>query len=392
MNEAQISRGMRDGVEIHKAALQTGFDTRLLPRQVLQVVRNGAVTSFTHGIPQGSTLSGVTFTQDLRMRRGLLGKAGIPQPKGATFSIGKKRAPIRRYARQIGFPVVLKPALGDSTIDVVRGIGSSKKLVRALNALLVPPDQRPGSTRAAYGITELRAPGRHKGRITVPPGYRVLVEEEIEGQYIRLLVLGGTIIHAVDLDSDPWGENHEELSLAQLPDEVHTTVAETVGSLPGLDVLAVDIVLRNGTDAKHDHRRHDDDGEVEVPSSATVVDVSERPWLEVQHRISPELSNRLAQEIVRFAAGAATLDAPRLGTMSVDIDFEGIVAPEEFVAALTNYAADQHFELSLDVRDRALGYVGGRLEATSHDIAGLAETVLEQGIEGQTAMKAEITQ
>src|SRR5690625_651478 len=110
---------MRDGVIVHSAALAAGLNTRLLSRQVLQVqTPEGETTAFTHGVPQSSTLAAVTYSQDLRMRRGLLGHAGIPQPRGATVAIGRERNAALRYAEEIGYPVVIKPALGDSTIDV----------------------------------------------------------------------------------------------------------------------------------------------------------------------------------------------------------------------------------------------------------------------------------
>lgn len=420
MSESLVSRGMRDGVEVHKAALQAGFNSRLLPRQVLQISRERSTTSFTHGIPQGSTLSGVTFTQDLRMRRGLLGKAGIPQPKGATFSIGKGRRPIRKYARKIGYPVVVKPALGDSTIDVERGVRGTKSLDRALNKLLVPPDQRPYSTRAAYGITELRAPGKYKGRLTVPPGYRVLVEEEVAGDYIRLLLLKGEFISAVRFNGDPWGEGLQVLSSSELSEPVRALALKTARALPGLELLSIDLVVRSESNSqssvrsRDSHHGQDQEAKADVvlendepgdedsqndyenqlrdEAEVLIVDVSERPWLEVQHKINPSLSNRLAQKIVHSAFETPAASTPRLGAMSVDLDFEGVVSPGEFIDAVKSYASNRKVDISLDIRNRALGYVGGRVVGTADEIVALAEIILDDGIDGQSAMKAEITQ
>lgn len=375
----EITRGMRDGVEIHKAALQAGLNTRLLPRQVLQVYgRGGVKTSFTHGIPQASTLSGVTFTQDLRMRRGLLGKAGISQPRGATFSIGKARPSIRRYAAKLGYPVVVKPALGDSTIDVMRGIRNQRDLNMALNALLTPPGEREGSTQAAYGITELRKPGWKNGRVTVPPGYRVLIEEELPGDYLRLLLIDQEVVSAVRCPQEPWATGCEEVPLSNLEPEVLATAESVITVLPGLSVLALDVVVL--PEADQDQKR------------VKVVDVSERPWLEVQHSISPDLSNKLAHKVLQHAVRPTKAEEPRMSTLSVDVDFEGVVSPKEFVTALSTYASQQELGLGLDIRNNALGYVGGRLEGTPQRIAELVEVVLDRGVDGQSAMKSEITQ
>lgn len=375
----EITRGMRDGVEVHKAALQAGLNTRLLPRQVLQVYgRGGVKTSFTHGIPQASTLSGVTFTQDLRMRRGLLGKAGIPQPRGATFSIGKARPSIRRYAEKLGYPVVVKPSLGDSTIDVMRGIRNRHELDSALNTLMTPPEEREDSTQAAYGITELRKPGWENGRVTVPPGYRVLVEEELRGDYLRLLIVDRKVVSVVRCSQDPWGAGNEGVPVNDLDPEVLAIAENVVTALPGLSLLSLDVVTLPEAD--------------EEGVRVKAVDVSERPWLEVQHRISPALSNKLAHRILQHGVKPAKAEEPRMSTLSVDVDFEGVVSPKEFVAALSAYASQQELGLGLDIRNNALGYVGGRLEGTPQRIAELVEVVLDRGVDGQSAMKAEITQ
>lgn len=376
MSENMLTRGLRDGAEVHKAALRSGLNTRLLPRQVLQVFNKQSATSFTHGIPQASTLAGVTFTQDLRMRRGLLGKAGVLQPRGATFSIGKKRNPIRKFARQLGYPVVIKPALGDSTIDVFRGIRSSKGLDRALNKLMVPPDKRPGSTKAAYGITELRAPGRYKGRPTVPPGYRVLVEEQLSGRYLRILVLGGCPINAIALGQDPWGDGTQSILLEELPKSVLETVEKVVTALPGLHVLNIDLVVSEGS------RRTDHSGAVRV------VDVSERPWLEVQHRLEPELCERLADQILQASIdlGDHSKAEPIQNSM---VHFKGIVAPDDFCRIVPIYATGRGVCTNLQVTSLAKGEVHGTMEGTSHAIAELLEILVDVGVDGQSAMQSE---
>lgn len=371
-----VTRGMRDGVEVHKAALACGFTTRLLPRQVLQVFTpEGARTAFTHGIPQGSSLSGVTFTQDLRMRRGLLGKAGVPQPRGATFSVGRSRGAALRYAETIGYPVVVKPALGDSTIDVTRGIQNQGQFAAAVDRLLTPPEDRPDSTQAAYGITELRKPGRKDGRVTVPPGYRFLVEEEVRGEYLRLLVIDGAVVDVLACPGGPWSGRATDASPRPgSRTALEQTAAAVVAALPGLAVLSIDVVLSAVFSAQ-----------------PVVVDVSERPWLDVQNRMRPARVAGLARDLLASGLSGTTLPPSRPDEFAeFHVMFEGVVAPGEFASLVTDHGAAHGATIDLKVADPARGHVAGTVRGTPATTAELVEIILNSGIHGQTAMKAEI--
>ena len=376
-----IDRGMRDGVAVHTAALAAGLSTRLLSRQVLQVYTpEGETTAFTHGIPQSSTLSAVTYSQDLRMRRGLLGHVGIPQPRGATFSIGRARDAAQRFAREIGYPVVIKPALGDSTIDVKRGVNNAEDLHQAFDELLTPVRYRPGHTEAAYGITELRKPGWRKGQETVPPGYRLLVEKEIAGRYLRVLVIDGEIASVVHCPDGPWGSGNTPFAdLADLKEPV-TNIVDAVGrAIPGLRVLTVDVVV--AADSPRNN----------VPDPVLVVEVSERPWLEVQHRIDPQLCDELGRRILALDLPDHRFDAPK-DRIETTVEFDGVIDPPAFVEVVSSHASSYGLTADLTVTDRALGRVGGSLSGAAHRVAEIVETLLDDGIDSQVAMKAKLIQ
>ena len=374
-----IDRGMRDGVAVHTAALAAGLSTRLLSRQVLQVYTpDGHTTAFTHGIPQSSTLAAVTYSQDLRMRRGLLGHGGVAQPRGATFSIGSGRSAAERYAREIGYPVVIKPALGDSTIDVKRGINNATELHEAFDELLTPLRDRAGHTEAAYGITELRKPGWRKGQETVPPGYRLLLEKEVAGRYLRVLVINGEIASVVHCPGGPWGQSNtavEELSVVQGP--VTDVVEAVTQELPGLRVISIDLVVaadspRNGETAP-----------------VLVVEVSERPWLEVQHRISPDFAEKLAQRILGVDLPNHRSVAPR-DHIETTVNFDGVIDPPTFAETVTAHAGPRGLGVDLAVTDRALGRVGGTLSGAPQQVAEIVEALLGDGLDSQVAMKAKL--
>lgn len=376
-----IGRGMRDGVTVHAAALAAGMGTRLLSRQVLQVYTpDGKTTSFTHGIPQATTLSGVTYSQDLRMRRGQLGHAGIPQPRGATFSVGRGRRAAKRYASSIGYPVVIKPALGDSTIDVKRSIRNSEDLDYAFDQLLTPVYERPGYTEAAYGITELRKPGWRKGKETVPPGYLLLVEKELTGRYLRVLVIDGQIASVVHCPEGPWGLNNTPVEdLGELKEPV-TEIVDAVGhTLPGLRVLSIDLVVAA------------DSPKNKEAEPLLVVEVSERLWLEVQRRISPALADDLARQILAMAFPGREFGALR-DRVDATAEFHGVIDPPAFAKVVNTYAVSAGLVAELDVTDRALGRVGGTLSGPPQQVAELVEILLAEGIDSQVAMKARLSQ
>jgi hypothetical protein len=378
-NIGTIDRGMRDGVAVHTAALAAGLTTRLLSRQVLQIYApEGETTAFTHGVPQGSTLAAVTYSQDLRMRRGLLGHAGIPQPRGATFSVGRGRDSALRYAREIGYPVVIKPALGDSTIDVKRGIHSAGNLNAAFDEFLTPVRHRPGHTEAAYGITELRKPGWRKGKETVPPGYSLLIEKELAGRYLRILVIDGHIASVVQCPNGPWGPNNTPMEdLGELKETVTDLVTAVGAELPGLRVLSVDVVVAPDSQLK------------EGSPPALVVEVSERPWLEVQHRIDPNLCRALAERILVTELPGRHFGASR-DHIEAAAEFSGVIDPSAFVRTVISYAELLGVAAELSVTDTALGHVGGTLRGRPDRVAEIVEIVLDDGIDSQVAMKARL--
>lgn len=381
VNANRIDRGMRDGVAIHAAALAAGFSTRLLPRQVLQVwTPGGETTAFTHGIPQSTTLAAVTYSQDLRMRRGLLGHDGVPQPRGATFPVGRARETAHRYARRIGYPVAIKPAIGDSTISVKRHVRNEIELDEAFDELLTPVRYRPGHTEAAYGVTELRKPGWRKGQETVPPGYRLLVEKQIAGRYLRVLVINGEIASVVLCPDGPWGNRNTPLAdLVDLKAPV-TQIVDAVGrALPGLRVISIDLIVAA------------DSARNKETNPVLVVDVSERPWLEVQHRIDPRLSDELGRRILALDLPDHRFDASK-ERIETTVEFDGVIDPPSFVEVVFSHADSYGLSADLTVTDSALGRVRGSLIGAPHQIAEIVETLLDRGIDSQVAMKAKLTQ
>jgi glutathione synthase/RimK-type ligase-like ATP-grasp enzyme len=372
-----VPAGLRDGYEVHRAALSHGLDVLLLPRQVL-VARTpgGRELAFVHGVPASSSLSAVTYAQDKRMRRELLQHAGLPVPPGATFAIGRERQRARRFAERIGYPVVVKPAVGDNLSEVFPGLRDEQQLEEAVEHLRTPESERPTFTRTAYGLTLLLEPDEEEGRTVAPAGYQFLIERHVTGDYLRQLVVGDRVVSAVHCPGGPAGAPGRDVT-----DEVHPSVREmavyAADAVPGLAVAVIDLVLQ-------DHTR---------PAPAQelwVVELSERPSLATQARISDELSRRLGEAILSHQAARTSTPLPDPGQeVSVEFRLEEAAHPEDTVTAVLDAANRAGLVATIEVTDQVEGIADGRLSGSPGGIASIFETLLDGRLSGQRAMLVE---
>ena len=376
-----VSRELRDGYEVHRAALARGLSITLLPRQVLelQTADGESKSTFVHGVPQGSKLSSVTYVQDLRMRRALLSRAGFKVPLGATFSVGRSSGSAHRYAQRIRYPVVVKPAVGDNTVEVVRDIRNRRSLQKAIEYLHTPPSERPQNTRASYALTELREPGEQDGKIIVPPGYRFLVEKQHRGQYLRLLVLNGELISALHCYGGPWNDDPDrrpEDILAVLHPSIGKTAQEAAAAIQGIALAAIDVVVP-------DYSRY-----TEV-TQVNIVEYSERPWLQVQHNSDPELAAALGDTILSAGFGTDALSAPQ-DSLGVQFRIDGSVDPGGLLPVLREECQWLGITVEAEVTDPVMGHIEGTMHGPPGDIAWVYETVLDDaGLHGQRGMLVE---
>ena len=372
-----VGPDLHDGYEIHRAALCRGLNVVLYPRQVLtaHARTGGGELSFAHGIPGTSTQSGVTFAQDRQMRREVQASAGLPVPEGAAFAIGREVVNAKRFAAHIGYPVVVKPRVGDNMVEVLPGLRNERELTAAIRYLRTAPLRRPHFTRASYAITLLNEPVEENGQTFVPAGYRFLVERHISGRYLRFLVMDGrvlSVVHAPDglRRSDRL---HRDVTRQTHPSLVRLAV-EAARAVPGLTVAAVDIVVA-------DHR------EPAPEQSPVIVEFSERPWLEMQQRISRDLSHQIADTILaEYAAGTAVpLGPPRIGG-TVAFRVQG--ATDAVGAATAIAAAADQWLLTVRIShvDRVEGALGGTLAGSLADAARVLELLVAGRLDGQRAM------
>lgn len=108
------------------------------------------------------------LTMDKHSTRMLIQQAGVPAPNGRLFS-QERFAEAAAYAGEIGYPVVVKPLRGTHGRGVVTGISDEEELAWAFTSL----------AKSAHARDD------------------VIVEEHIEGEAYRLIVLGDEVVSAL---------------------------------------------------------------------------------------------------------------------------------------------------------------------------------------------------
>lgn len=379
----KLRSSLRDGYEVHVAALRHGLNVKLLPRQVMEVSHpdeTANTVGFVHGVPQSTTLAGATYAQDLRMRRAMLIKAGYKVPRGATFSVGRSRGLGQKFAERIGYPVVVKPAVGENTIEVQAGLENKRQLKKAIEYLFTPPSERKDFARSAYALTELREPGKNNGKIVAPPGYRFLVEKHVHGQYLRFLIINGEIRSIIYTPNGPWETKRRDMR--NVLDETHPSLKEIAlgasRAIQGLSVVALDMVVP-------------DYQEPSAVKNANIVEYSERPWLSLQYRFDPELASELARDILAASVPNATESVSK-DLVEAEVLIGGAVDPVRLLEVLSEKFDELGVEGQLEESDHTLGRISGTVRGAASDIAWIMERLLDKGIQKQRAMLVEITQ
>ncbi len=393
-----------DGWIVTAAALASGLDLVVYPRQIVATAETEAEAmstkrlSFVHGVPSGSTLSAVTFAQDKRIRRALFETAGIPMPAGASFSYNSDRD-IKRYVERIGFPVVVKEVVGENFMERFGGVGDLAQLERVIRRLRERQGARLHSAsnleRSAYAMTGLRVADEddETGQRLAPVDTRFLVERDMDGDYYRFLVLGDVVVTVLRFPEGPASPDHDAVAEAvELRDpassrrlqrgRLHQAYADvarrSVSVIAGLELAAVDIVIADPT-RRPKRRNH------------WVVELSERPHLEVLHALDPVWAFGLAHRIVRHeAARVARPLTEAVEQVAAKVAFAGVSAVPAFAEQSAAFAAEHGLQLAEASADGASARAIFDLKGSPQAVALLIERAMGGGFERQYPRLAEV--
>ena len=293
-----------DGYQVHRAALSRGLQVLALPRQVLLAGRERTVpseVSFTHGVPEASTVSAVTYAQDRRLRRALLERVGVAVPKGASFT-WKSVNSAGQWSAELGYPVTVMEVVGENPATAIRNVSSEEELTAAFQELRrrEPEDRAPGSNPlvAGYATTRLGYILDDEGNEVAPLRTRFLIEKQVPGDVVRALICGGRLIAAVLLDVTT-GNGYQDIT-----DEVHEGIVEILvraaGAIPGLAMATLDIVV--------DDLRRSPEGQ-----TCLVTELAERPRAETYNAAADGIGDRIGDALLAFQAERAgiSLQEPR---------------------------------------------------------------------------------
>lgn len=414
LQAAGLDPVLHDGCAVTAAALARGFDLVIYPRQVVTSNApgvgdgasdhgNGDRMSFYHGLPQGSMLSSVTFTQDRRVRRALLERNGLRITEGASFSF-KAEKEAAQFSRQIGYPQSLKEVNGENLTDQINDISDANALSAAIARMRRRHAERVNSAssleRSAYALTSLpEAEEDEEGNKIAFHGVRFLIEAQPKGQYLRFYVLEDKVVAAVHFPEGkpPMYMPTEALGATVAPavlmraekgakrrgmivhPKVQRLAVRAMHAVPGLKLAAVDLVIGDPARAPQEQ-------------DWWVAELSERPRLDILYMADPQAAADLARQIVMAEAVRAGRKAAKFASqIGAKLRFEAVPSAPDFIAGLEESAARMGVTMQMGIGDCTRGIVTAHAHGRPQAISILAEQAMTGAFSRQYPRLTEIT-
>lgn len=358
-----------DGYQLHRAALSRNLNVLSLPRQVLLAGSSTTVPaqlSFTHGVPEASGLSAVTFAQDRRLTRALLERANVPKPAGASFS-WKSLTKAERWADEFGYPVVVREGVGENPVRSIHHIGSHEELRAAFHELRKrdKADRTPGSNPhiAGYATTRLTFTHDEEGNEVAPLRSRMLVEEDPQGRAVRAFVVGGELLVAVELDDDQMTGVR---AITQELNSDHVRIFEKASqAVPGLACATIDAVAVSGSSP-------------DAAERFLVTGIAERPRMETYVTADRDLGAVIGDALLGFQAHEAGIElGPTVPHVSGRLEIEGLRHADLVAEQLPTLAAQHGTQLEVSRVDEVAGDIDAAANSTPEVLAGLIELLMD---------------
>jgi D-alanine-D-alanine ligase-like ATP-grasp enzyme len=373
---------LTDGYLVLCAVLARRLDALLLPRQVLLAGPPGKVgaISFVHGVPESSTVAGVTHAQDKRLRRFLLNQAKLPTPPGITFSSRGSRD-VQRFISRYGYPVVLKEVIGENPSAKSDNITNAKELERAISQMRVRSADQLSPARSfvtsAYAESILNLDVDENGNKVISPSARLLIEKSVSGSYIRCLVCDNRVLAAIEIHSSG---NECKHVLDYLHQDFKTAALHAASVIPGLSVASIDFVVEDPTRSPKEQAYY-------------VVELCERPRLDSYMRASIGVGIKLADELLRYQANRSSIQVQdSTNRIAVLVRAENLPDPSALLPWLRDVSNGLGLTGILRNEDPIEGVIEGHIEGSPSIIALLLEALMSGVHFGQRATATDVRQ
>lgn len=325
-----------DGFNVLCQALLYGAKVKVMPGQLFLIEGEGGSdkkTAFVHSVALSTRLSTITFVLQKRFRRAIHQRKKVPVPVGATFSYFAKKDPVK-YAKKIGYPVVVKEVFGENPAYAVYDVENSKQLAEAIAKvkahLPTTAEHEPASYAQTINLSS--AEMDEGGTRTKSDKARFLIEKQLQGVHYRSFVVNGKHVLTLQKESDTIFE-------VTPPEAIKLLAENAVNTISGLSNGTVDIV-------------HEAGGE------AYVVELSERIVVPESCRNRLSICDKVFSRIFLSEVNSAGVKLRSKKKSSIyNMKFHGITNSDVFISSMSSMASAMGATLSVASRDDVGGAV-----------------------------------
>lgn len=350
----------KEGLLVHALRMPNSAQSLLLPRQLAYYYQqiptpeagaeNVKPSGYVCGVSGRNLLPEVNFCQDIRAWRARLERAGVKVVKAASFS-GRSIRDHIRYARKIGYPVVLKPVIRNTLFEeYIKDIKNDAELEFLFRQSRELKKQKASDLSASpYAMTRLSEDHIDEhGRKFLPLSVRYMVEKQQEGQQLRLIMAFGNVVAAL---TKPAGAKQWQQS-ADIHESYHGVGRKVAKVLQGMDFLRIDLIVDNPASPASDDNH-------------VVIAVSEH--LKCYKLITDHFDT--TQAILEQVAECKMPDLAKEATIHVELS--GVSNGQRLKQELADVANMLALTLKLDELDEVIGRVHFELSGPNWALACL---------------------
>lgn len=291
---ARFAEIYQDSWYVQQEMIACGLKTVRFPKNTLlsDDVPSANRLAFINAESFGTTFAGDSLSSNRLAVRSLLSKRGLPVPEGRSFRSSSIKT-ARQYAKLIGYPVVVKPAVHASRRQLVSRAANDKSLASGAKTIA-----------------------------SQPLGRRLLIEKHLPGTELHFLVLGTSV--ATVLRRLSGGVEFEDVT-GETDNALQGFAVSALEAIPGLDQGTVELIADSHALAPDDQ-------------SVTVLGVDNSPRLAQHESWAGAVGIRPSSKFLRYHAGRAGLNLPEpRSSVEVELTFSGLVDAEAYMAEVIGY-------------------------------------------------------